>query len=381
MLNPTVLVVGGGLTGAAVSRVLCRSLPAESVVVWEAASAIGGRFATERPVSGGACDTGAQYMTVTDDAVVASANAALYDELKADGTISPLSGRIQGGRAADGTGTNFVAPGGLSSVVAKLFASCGVAPTCSRRALSLRRADKDGSETAEVAGSGWEVATECGHTQHFDAVVLTQPVPEMLELLDGGSGEAGQWLDAPGAGLARTQLSALQYSSRYALSLFFSPAASSTFDANIDWVARYINKDEDDALVYIAYDSAKRGGGAPAATEPASLIAHTSVPYGIKNLKAGTAEREVEADLTRRVRQLLPWLPESQHAVLRTWGISQVRTPLVLPDQASCWRLGSGDAPPLILAGDAFSPLGSRFDGCIQSGEAAAKVLLAALGK
>ena len=35
--------------------------------------------------------------------------------------------------------------------------------------------------------------------------------------------------------------------------------------------------------------------------------------------------------------------------------------------------------PPLVLAGDAFSPLGSRFDGCVQSGEQAAAALLAAL--
>jgi predicted NAD/FAD-dependent oxidoreductase len=284
MLNPTILVVGGGLTGAAVSRALCRSLPSDSVVVWEAASSIGGRFATERPTSGGACDTGAQYITITDDGAVASANAALYNELKADGTILPLSGRIQGGRAADGTGTNFVAPGGLSSVVAKLFSACGLAPECSRRALSLRRGAKE----------GWEVATECGHTQRFDAVVLTQPVPDMVELLDGGSGEAGKWLDAPGASLARAQLSALQYSSRYALSLFFEPAAAATFDANIDWVARYIGKEEDDALVYLAHDSAKRGGGTPATGEPGSLIAHTSVPYGIKNLKAGTPESDIK---------------------------------------------------------------------------------------
>ena len=150
MLNPTILVVGGGLTGAAVGRALCRSLPSESVVVWEAANGIGGRFATERPTSGGACDTGAQYMTVTDDAAVASANSGLYDELKADGTIAPLVGRIQGGRAADGTGTNFVAPGGLSSVVAKLFSACGIMPECSRRAISLRRTLQDDG-TADVA--------------------------------------------------------------------------------------------------------------------------------------------------------------------------------------------------------------------------------------
>jgi hypothetical protein len=67
--------------------------------------------------------------------------------------------------------------------------------------------------------------------------------------------------------------------------------------------------------------------------------------------------------------------------VLRTWGISQVRTPLELPGGAACWRIAPLDAPPLILAGDAFSPLGSRFDGCIQSGEDAAKELLATFGK
>lgn len=33
-------------------------------------------------------------------------------------------------------------------------------------------------------------------------------------------------------------------------------------------------------------------------------------------------------------------------------------------------------APVLVLAGDAFSALGSRFDGCVQSGEAAAAAVL-----
>ena len=45
---PSVLVVGGGLTSAAVSRALRRQLPVESVTVWEALGSLGGRMHTER---------------------------------------------------------------------------------------------------------------------------------------------------------------------------------------------------------------------------------------------------------------------------------------------------------------------------------------------
>ena len=194
----------------------------------------------------------------------------------------------------------------------------------------------------------------------------------------------------------------MQYSARYALTLFFPPAAAATFAAEVDWVSRYVAKEDDDALVYLCHDSAKRGGapggapgdapgGGPGGAPPSliSLVAHTSVPYGIKTLQAGVSEAEVQRELLGRVRKLLPWLPEPASAVLRPWRTSQVRFPLALGDGAACMQLrppppagavASEPPPPvLVLAGDAFSPLGSRFDGCVQSGEQAAAALLAAL--
>ena len=207
----------------------------------------------------------------------------------------------------------------------------------------------------------------------------------------------------------------MQYSARYALTLFFPPAAAPTFAAEIDWVSRYVAKEEDDALVYLCHDSAKRGGAPGGAAIPntgevgvveasevglgggigappslVSLVAHTSVPYGIKTLQAGTSEAEVQRELLGRVRKLLPWLPEPASAVLRPWRTSQVRFPLALGDGTACMQLrplpppagaSPSESPPpaLVLAGDAFSPLGSRFDGCVQSGEQAAAALLAAL--
>ena len=390
MLTPqNILVVGGGLTGAAAGRALCRLLPTGSnVVVWEALDVLGGRFHTERTTDGGACDTGAQYVTVTDDAQVAAENTPLYAELTSAGILAPLRGRIEGGRAADGGGANYVAPAGLSSVVSHLFASVSLEPTRSRRAVRLRTAPSE-----RMPRASWEVSAHDGHVQTFDGVVLTQPLPEMLSLID--SGDAATWLTptepdaAPPStsGLRRAAMSAIQYSSRYALTLFFPPSAASTFASEIDWVARYITKDEDDAIVYLGHDSAKRA--APAAT-PVSLIIHTSVPYGIRLIKEGAAEDDVAADLLARVKKLLPWLPEPQQVVVKTWKVSQVRTPLALPEAApttACWLLtpptttpdAAAPPPPLVLAGDAFSPLGSRFDGCIQSGEGAAQAMVKAL--
>jgi predicted NAD/FAD-dependent oxidoreductase len=153
-------------------------------------------------------------------------------------------------------------------------------------------------------------------------------------------------------------------------------------------VAKYVTKAEDDSIVYVGHDSAKRH--AHAASGPVSLIVHTSVPYGIKGVREGRPDADVTADLSARVRKLLPWLPTPRDSVLRTWSVSQVRTPLALPPAAAgapaaaCWPLAppadAAGAPPLVLAGDAFSPLGSRFDGAVQSGEAAAAALAAAFG-
>ena len=102
-----VLVVGAGLTGALVSRSLRRLLPSGSrVVVWEADANVGGRMRCERHGTS-VTDVGAQYITPTGD------NAALCDELRRAGLLVKLAGRIDGSRAADGGGENFVSPGGL----------------------------------------------------------------------------------------------------------------------------------------------------------------------------------------------------------------------------------------------------------------------------
>ena len=445
MPSPSILVVGAGLTGAAVSRALRRSLPAESIIVWEALGAVGGRMQTERvSVEGGAlglADTGAQYVTVTDDAAVATAHDPLYNALLDAGILKPMVGRIEGTRSADGGGKNYIAPAGVAAIVEHLFRVAGVRPVLGRRATGLYRAPPvagggvgSGGGTPSPRGR-WEVSAADGTRQAFDGVVLTQPAPHMLSLLDAG--DAAAWLPdaAPdthsGAAsahrssqLSRAQLRAVEYSARFALTLYFPPSAAPLFGANLDWISKYVTKAEDDALVYLSLDWAKRGG---APTEAVSIVAHSSVPYGMRTMAAGTSEAAVLAELRRRVYALLPWLPPTPSAEsLQPWPLSQVfglslmiaplisfrslissslhyqvRSPIILSNGRACARLYPPEdkeaaheaavdeataaaarstpvlsAPVLVLAGDAFSSLGSRFDGCVQSGEAAAAAVL-----
>uniref|UniRef100_A0A7S4F1L3 Amine oxidase domain-containing protein n=1 Tax=Chrysotila carterae TaxID=13221 RepID=A0A7S4F1L3_CHRCT len=132
---------------------------------------------------------------------------------------------------------------------------------------------------------------------------------------------------------------------------------------------------QDPDIVFISYDSAKRGAGIP------SLMVHSSVPYGIKQMKQGASLQAVQAEMLESLRRVMPALPAPEEVAIYPWEHSQVRYPLDLPDGAACVVLndvqGAASAP-LVLAGDAFSSLGSRFDGCAQSGEHAARALLGA---
>ena len=55
-----------------------------------------------------------------------------------------------------------------------------------------------------------------------------------------------------------------------------------------------------------------------------SLMAHTSVPFGLRHLKAATPDGEVRDDLCKRLQGLLPWLPPPAHVALHAWRLSQV---------------------------------------------------------
>jgi len=310
-------------------------------------------------------DSGAQYVTRLP--MSSQLHDDVYAQLHAAQLLKPLVGTVEGKRAADGGGDNLVCERGLGTLVAYLLESAGVEAICGRRACAIHVV-----KSSDGGRPRWRVEHEHG-ADVFDAVVLTQPVPQQLRLLSGCG---------PGAWLAESEmyakLRAVEYSARYAMSLFFSERHRQELDALVPYVAKYVSREEDNRLVFVSYDSAKRQTrGAP------SLLVHSSVPFGLARMRAKVPTATVEAELLESLWRVLPGLPQPLSVLVHPWEYSQVRYPLEMDNGATSFllqpALTQGAVPPLVLCGDAFSPLGSRFDGCIQSGDHAATTVIEAL--
>ncbi|KAM6265441.1 renalase isoform 4-T4 [Porphyrio hochstetteri] len=165
-----VLVVGAGLTGAACAALL-RGAVRGRIAVWDKARGAGGRMSTTRSVRDAACtaDLGAQYITLEPES--AGPRRSFCEELLSHGILKPLTAPIEGMVVKEGS-QNYMAPQGISSVVkyylqqsagADIFYEQHVTHICLR----------DGK---------WEVSRKTGPPEQFDIVILTMPVPQVLQL-------------------------------------------------------------------------------------------------------------------------------------------------------------------------------------------------------
>lgn len=355
MANPKLLIVGCGITGATIAHLLAQC--SVKISVWEASLAVGGRMQTHAAL-GGSTDTGAQYISrgaggaPPSEAALAALDG-VYDELLGAGVLRPLTATVRGVRPSHHEQTHYVAPAGLASMASHL----------SRRAeVSLGRSLK--RLRVGAGGNGWLATSGDGAEESFDAVVLTAPVPQLLAI-------EGDVRSTLGADLVR-DLGAVQYSARFALAAYFAPEADAVLDG-LPWAATYVAGEERDIVCFVAADARKRGLAAGEATP--SLLAHTSVPWGIENM--GRDDEEVKAAILADVDRLVPGLPEPLAVELVRWRQSQVRDPL--PDPAggaapayALKLLGRGAAEagasaraPLFVAGDMLS--GSNFENTVAS--------------
>ncbi|XP_063262234.1 renalase isoform X3 [Prinia subflava] len=162
-----VLVVGAGLTGAA-GAALLRGAPRGQLAVWDKARGAGGRMSTTRSDRGSA-DLGAQFVTCEPE--LAGPRLSFYEELVSHGILKPLTAPVEGMVVREGS-RNYVAPQGISSVVKyylKQSAGADVSYEQHVTHISLR----DGR---------WEVSRKEGPPELFDVVILTMPVPQILQL-------------------------------------------------------------------------------------------------------------------------------------------------------------------------------------------------------
>eukprot|EP01036_Dinobryon_divergens_P045200 gene45200-60369_t len=209
-----ILIVGGGVTGAATYHFLSALLPHVLYTVWEKETVIGGRMHSniQRGMAGSPhCDMGAQYLT--SDASITDFEA-VYQRLLNENIVKPLKlGSVSGMRPDQLNKRHLVAVNGLGSVVSELLkgADVRVGHTLDHIQLSSDRQRWLAFPEKDIQ----DVATG----EEFDAIIFTLPVPRLLEI--GGSTTGKSFSDSLeevyGNNIAirdvMTRLSSVRYSS------------------------------------------------------------------------------------------------------------------------------------------------------------------------
>ncbi|KAG7218028.1 hypothetical protein INR49_020691 [Caranx melampygus] len=353
-----VLIVGAGLTGSVCAWLLRRELQNKvHIVVWDKARGAGGRMSTSRPPdpsSSHFADLGAQYITATP--AYAQSHHRFYSELLSVGLLQPLTGPVEGLKQQDNC-ENFTTPQGMSSLVKHFLSESGADLFFEHHVTGLFR-----------RGASWEVQRKEGDSETFDAVVLTMPVPQIIQL----QGETGSSLtcelplppSSPVLSVSQRQvLEQVVYSSRFALALFFPPDVVLGFS----WAARYVS--DNNCIRYLAVDDRKRNADSPGLGS--SLVVHTSVSFGLQHLERD--KEDVQPIILEELHKLLPGLPQPISIKCQKWRYSQVLTAV-----ADCpGHMTVLDRPLLVCGGDAF--IHSNFDGCVESALSVFSALKAAL--
>ena len=295
MAGPSVLLVGAGLTSSLTASLLAQAAPSLSLTVWEKARGAGGRMATSRAPSCPSCtvDLGAQYLSPSSQEVEGQEYRALLEA----GVIMPVNlDSIEGHRHARDS-LNFMAPGGASSIVKHFMSKSGAKLEFGRQMTALE--EREGR---------WRAVSACGQEQQFDAVVITMPVPQLLQL----QGDVAPKLEEQGllAGLQQ-----VRYSTRFVLGLFHNEHV----DLGVAWAAKYIP--DHPVLRFAAVDSAKRGK----AEGPTSVLVHSTVGWGAKHAKL--SPKEAEPLLMKEVGEMFPSWPQPKETKPLKWLYSQVLPP------------------------------------------------------
>ncbi|TSK14633.1 Renalase [Bagarius yarrelli] len=338
-----VLIVGAGLTGGVCACLLRREMANPlHIVVWDKARGAGGRMSTSRSPNNSFCtvDLGAQYITATP--YYSRIHKSFYQELLSHGIFKPLEATVEGMMAMEKGTVHYVTPSGMSSIVKHY----------------LKESEAEvffGHQITHVyhKGSFWEVHRKEGSPEQFDVVVLTMPIPQILQL----QGDIGSLLDRS----KKQKLEDVSYSSRYALGLFYKAG----MQIDVPWVAKYVSNNP--CIRYIARDDKKRNLD----KFGSSVVAHTSVPFGMEHLEQAT--ENVQAIILQELQKVMPGLPEPESMKCQKWRYSQVtRSVADCPGQMTLLA-----KPLLVCGGDGFTH--SNFDGCIESALKLVKVLKSSL--
>jgi renalase len=338
-MSPKILVVGCGITGAAINRYITSMFPTlnPSYTFWEKSSALGGRMITNfkgiQNKDGYVphANMGAQYLTRSTD----DSENLIYSLLHDSKVITVLNDNnlIDGMRPEHLVKTHYIAPNGLSSVIDYLSKNDDhkFHYDTTLESINTKYSSDKKKKYFVASGKNKEENVE----EMFDTIILTVPTPQLLEL-------KGEIIDIFGSTF-KEQLQAVQYSSRYAVALYY-PFLSWSALASIKWAGKYVFDSE-----IIRYISIENSVHKPVVTSTIytdggleveyssesyddksgpSILIHTSVPFGIQH--KDTDEDVVFSMVLSNLNKILPGLgtPSSHHIV--NWKESQINKGLKL---------------------------------------------------
>ncbi|XP_021937812.1 renalase-like [Zootermopsis nevadensis] len=328
-----ILLVGTGLTSAVTGSLLRKMCQKHvNLVFWDKAKEVGGRMRTSMSPSNSnsIADLGAQYITSTQENF--TNHSDLYESLILGKLLEPLCSKIEGMKDLPVGTKQFVAPHGMNSLVKHFLYNAADEIHFGYYVVSISK-----------QGKRWLVETECGVNDMFDVVILTLPVPQLLDI--GGFIQEIIHKNSE----MKHSLKSVTFSSRYALCLFFD----SNFKFNPGWDSKYICDNE--IFRFVSFDNKKRNRP----DLPSAVVFHTSIQYGAIN--SDRELNDVKNELVCHVKEMFPDWPEPEHIECQRWQYSQVMTPYL--GQPGCLTIEQH--PLLVAGGDSF--MSSHIDGCISS--------------
>ncbi len=317
--NRTFLVIGAGISGLLIARQIHDA--GRNVRVLEKGRGFGGRMATRR-MGGGRFDHGAQYFTVRDPRF-----QFWVDRWMAAGIVRKWFCGFTEERNSEGH-PRYIGIRGISDIGKWL--SEGIQVSRETQAKELRWNDP-----------GWTVRTDSGAVYSADQLIITTPVPQALELLDGcGVAFPAEAFEA---------LNAVQYEKTLAVMAHLDgPSALPSFGGV---------KVKESPLVWLADNQRKGISDTPAVTLHSDSVfaqTHWDSPDELRgNLLIDSAKRYLGAEVT--------------HFTCHRWGYAR-------PKQTYGSPFFHHPPSGLLLAGDGFG--GGLVEGAALSAINAGGVLL-----
>jgi hypothetical protein len=310
----TCLIIGAGMSGLAAATDLQNN--GWKVIVLDKGRGVGGRMSTRR-IADGKADHGAQYFSTKTPNFQEFTKQLLTENIAAEW-------KVKGKEYA-----RYVGKGGMSGI-----------PKFMANGLDIRTGER--VNKIEKTTSGYTISTESENTYEADALILTSPAPQTIDLLKNVAFEVKDFVF--------DSLNAIGYLPCISVMALLNAPTKISAPGNLTF--------ENEAIAWIA-DNVQKG-----ITEPQTVTIHASAEYSKAHL-----EDDMNTVRDELLRLATEWIsPES-----------------IVEKQVHRWRYSLADKrhsepflsvnETLLLGGDGFGIGIGNIEGAFISGKAMAAAL------